>query len=377
MKAGTIVVVLAAALLATDLVQAQVTGGTGVVGFSLSVYGRVRLEVPAAGGTRQLDRLSFIAALDNTAVFDYTEDAENIEVPSVAAGGIADTIATVLTDNSYSFLEPNVSVRVTCFAWNTDAYYIAKFTTTNTNATPYTLWLGAFAIPKPANAYGGETVAYDATSKVAYYFRTGESDYIGLKLLSADPSSFHARDWDAYSPNPDADEAADSTRYQMTATPGFDADVVAGVNGSAFNLNAGEVTLAAGDSASVYYAVMYANSLPSLVTVATAAQARYNGVFTGVTPGDGNLPGAFRLEQNYPNPFNPDTRIVYTLAASGPATLKVYDVLGREVATLVDGVVDAGTHSAAFRGDGLASGVYLCRLTSGGNTTTRQMLLLR
>lgn len=72
----------------------------------------------------------------------------------------------------------------------------------------------------------------------------------------------------------------------------------------------------------------------------------------------------YALEQNYPNPFNPKTVISYQLPVASKVSLKVYDVLGREVATLVDGMKDAGAYSATFDGARLASGVYIMRLSA-------------
>ncbi|MDX1547900.1 MAG: alpha-amylase family glycosyl hydrolase [Rhodothermales bacterium] len=92
---------------------------------------------------------------------------------------------------------------------------------------------------------------------------------------------------------------------------------------------------------------------------------------------DGALPAAFRLEANYPNPFNPETTIRFTVPAPGPVRLAVYDVLGREVAVLVDAVLPAGPHAAAFDAAGLPSGPYLYRLTAAGRTQTRAMLRVR
>jgi len=378
MKAAITLLALVMLLLMSDFAQSQVAGGTGKLGYQLGLYGRVRLDVPVYPTTRQLDRLSFVVALNSSSVFDYTEDAENVEPPSRTTGGIADTIATVLIDNSFSHLEPNVQVRVTVYSWHNDDFFIVKYTTTNIHTSPYTLHLGAFAIPKPSNAYGGETVSYDATKKVSYFFRTAQNPYIGLKVLSGDPFSFHALDWDVYSPtNPDADEATDSMRYQMTASPGFDGPLTAGVNGSAFNLNAGERTIAPGDSATVYYAVLYTTSLSDMLLEADSAQIRYNGTFTGVEPVAFDVPDGFALSQNYPNPFNPETRIAFAVKTSALTTLKVYDLLGREVATLVDEYLAPGSYAVSFSGDGLASGTYVYTLTAGSYRETRRMVLVR
>jgi hypothetical protein len=75
------------------------------------------------------------------------------------------------------------------------------------------------------------------------------------------------------------------------------------------------------------------------------------------------LPREVALAQNYPNPFNPTTAISYQLIAISFVTLKVFDLLGREVATLVDGRMEAGTHTAVWNASGFASGVYFYRLS--------------
>jgi hypothetical protein len=85
----------------------------------------------------------------------------------------------------------------------------------------------------------------------------------------------------------------------------------------------------------------------------------------------------FALKQNYPNPFNPSTVIRYELSADNFVTLKVYDVLGREVKTLVSEQENAGTHSVTFSADNLPSGVYLYKLISSKYASTRKMLLLK
>jgi hypothetical protein len=83
------------------------------------------------------------------------------------------------------------------------------------------------------------------------------------------------------------------------------------------------------------------------------------------------------LAQNYPNPFNPETAISFNLTKPGEVRLEVYDITGRRVATLFNSRQPAGEHKVTFRGDGLASGVYLYRLIAEGTTQVRRMLLLR
>ncbi|MBP1655449.1 MAG: peptidase family protein [Bacteroidetes bacterium] len=94
-------------------------------------------------------------------------------------------------------------------------------------------------------------------------------------------------------------------------------------------------------------------------------------------PVSAELPQGCLLEQNYPNPFNPGTRISFQIPVAGKVTLKVYDILGREVATLVDAQVPAGVHAVPFDGSGLSSGVYLYRLDAGGVTQSRRMIMAK
>ncbi len=89
------------------------------------------------------------------------------------------------------------------------------------------------------------------------------------------------------------------------------------------------------------------------------------------------LPIAFQLDQNYPNPFNPATSIAYTIPSAGVVHVRIYDALGREVATLVDGPQDAGEHRVTWNAGGFTSGVYFCRLQAGNRSETRKMLLLK
>jgi photosystem II stability/assembly factor-like uncharacterized protein len=108
------------------------------------------------------------------------------------------------------------------------------------------------------------------------------------------------------------------------------------------------------------------------------AVMRYSELVTSVPEEKGNpLPVKVVLEQNYPNPFNPTTTISFQLTANSFVTLKVYDVLGREVATLVNEAKLPGTYSVQWDAAGVASGVYFYKLQAGKFVETKKLLLLR
>jgi len=92
---------------------------------------------------------------------------------------------------------------------------------------------------------------------------------------------------------------------------------------------------------------------------------------------EGKIANSYKLSQNYPNPFNPSTKIVYAVPAKSDVKLTVYNMVGQKVATLVDGVREAGSYEAEFFAPNLASGVYYYTLKAGSFTSTKKMLLMK
>jgi hypothetical protein len=92
---------------------------------------------------------------------------------------------------------------------------------------------------------------------------------------------------------------------------------------------------------------------------------------------DAKLPSAYALGQNYPNPFNPGTTIRFDLPEAAVVNLVVYDILGRTVALLVDGTMEAGSHDVRFDAPALPGGVYFYRLRAGTFSETRKFTLLK
>jgi hypothetical protein len=100
-------------------------------------------------------------------------------------------------------------------------------------------------------------------------------------------------------------------------------------------------------------------------------------LITTVEPASHSVPDDFQLYQNYPNPFNPTTTIRFAVPAEAYVTLRVYDMLGREIAHLVDENLPAGMHTVTFDAQGLSSGIYISVITSGGRRVANKMMLVK
>jgi len=111
----------------------------------------------------------------------------------------------------------------------------------------------------------------------------------------------------------------------------------------------------------------------------SAIPADYWLITTGVkgNKGQSGIPQSFKLFQNYPNPFNPTTTIRYQIPKEGFVTLKVYNLLGKEVKSLVNGYKNAGSYNISFDASEFPSGVYFYRLSTGNFNQTKKLVLLK
>jgi hypothetical protein len=122
-------------------------------------------------------------------------------------------------------------------------------------------------------------------------------------------------------------------------------------------------------------------SVQGTIYAGTSDGKLYKKVTSGVTAYDDeteiDVPKEYALEQNYPNPFNPTTQIQFAIPVAGNYQLKVYNIIGQEVATLVNGEVAVGFHSVTFDATKLASGIYIYRLSGNSVNITRKMILMK
>jgi hypothetical protein len=360
--------------------NAQVTWSNNVLGLYLSNAGNIRAGLsPYSGSTRDVARMTIVAAQSPTAVFDYNtdQDSSRLELAQRITVAGADSAFEVLTDNGYTNTPPKIKVRIAVMTWNNGKYAIARYRVINDTSVTMSLWVGAHILPYISATYGGETVKYHAPSKTGYFYRQGVAKYWGMRILGKNPTSFRTMDWDTWSSDPDAEVTTDSMRYAITASGGFDSLNTASADGSVMQLNAGQVTIAKGDSATLYCALVYGASLPEMLASVDSAVAKFGKVFTDVRPVSSVVPEQISLSQNYPNPFNPSTRIEFSLPNRGWARVAVYDLIGRHVATLAEGTMNPGVYAADFSGEGLTSGVYIVRLETAGTMQSRRMILLK
>lgn len=116
---------------------------------------------------------------------------------------------------------------------------------------------------------------------------------------------------------------------------------------------------------------------PNVGVIANTASIAWAGPFVADVQIEETIPGNYKLSQNYPNPFNPSTSIEYSIPEESFVELKVYDLLGNEVATLVSDLRSAGVYRADFSSNNLASGLYIAQLRAGNYISTIKMTLLR
>jgi subtilisin family serine protease len=215
-------------------------------------------------------------------------------------------------------------------------------------------------------------VSYDAARNLGYTWDSTGSNYFGVSLLTPDTVlSFRAVSNPLYVYN----GFAEGNKYKFM-TEGFTQTEGAPINDWSFIISAGPFTINPGGYKMVGFAFLGGNNLADLQVNADAAKYKSSQVLDVNENGD-VLPNGFALRQNYPNPFNPVTRISYSLPNREHVSLKVYDMLGHEVATVVYEEQSAGIHELTFNASYLSSGVYYYRLISGNFVDTKKFVLVR
>jgi len=346
----------------------QATFSTGTLSVDVNQYGRVRLLTPDA--TRQLQRASILVETSHTSVFDYTNDAEELE-PTVLVTNPSKSDFEIYGayDNSYSSLPPDVQVRLNAYGWNNGAYTIVKFNIKNMQTDAMNASAGLDIIPELNQTYGFDTVTYNSAEGVIRFHR-GNQVNMGMKLLSASLSSLVSFEWyDGYS--------VDTSYWNWMNHGALQPQYVSTTLDGPVTITAQlPVVTAPGGSFNVYYAMAIGADEQAMLANIAAAEDKYQTLIVGID-NNGLSSNTFELGQNYPNPFRQSTTISYQLPDDGLVSLKVYNVIGNEVTTLVNANQKAGSHTIQFNANDLNSGVYYYTLKYNDQVRTNKMFLVR
>ncbi len=347
---------------------AQATFNTGTLEVSVNQYGRIRLF--DADGVRHLQRASVLVGTPSAEVFDYTNDAEELDPTALVENPLlSDFEIYGSCNNAYSSLPPDVIVKYYAYGWNNGAYTIVKFNITNNETGTIDATAGLEVIPEINQEYGFDSVTYNDEAHVVRFHR-GNQVNMGIKLLSASLTSLYSFEWyDGYTVDADlwtwmnygslqplyASETADGPVSITAQAP---------------------VNIAPGESYEVFYAFSIGANEQEMLAGITSAGQKYDAWFAGVADINPSK-GQSSLGQNYPNPFRNETTIAYQLPVDGFVRLQVFDAAGNEVETLVNSMQPSGSYVVEFNADDLAGGMYFYTLNCNDRVESRKMFIVK
>ena len=235
-----------------------------------------------------------------------------------------------------------------------------------------------------------DSTAYDLTNNFGYAFcsdRTAESTIVGSALISSDKYGYYPVDNNATTGNIIlADDNGFSNAEKWITLSSGTVNTKIGPSDISFVVSGGGFNLPAQDSLKIGFVIAAGETLEEVRIAITRSRIKYQEIISSIEEDHQELPTDFELFQNYPNPFNPETVISYRLSVASHVKLKIYDLLGKEVATLVNEYQQPGVHNSQFstlptgrqvRNSQLPSGIYFYQLNAGGNIQTKKMILLK
>lgn len=347
---------------------AQLNFSTGKAYIRVDNYGAVRYFTHEGSDTIQhINRASVLFGGNANQVMDYYEDLE-IETPIELVGTPlkSDYEIKASYNNTYSNKPPNFLIQENVYGWNNMAFTIIKFTATNKEAAAVPCIPGLDIIQYVDEDWANNTIYFDAQNKMLVQYKTR---WIGIKALSEDVKAGRFIEW--------FENYYTDSLYYVNMQPGFRTDTLfTDDDGGIGILAAASSTLQPNASKSIYWVIVSGSTKTEMLSNLALAVQKYS-TFTSVESNTNITPKEFGLNQNYPNPFNPSTTISFNLPLRSQVTLKVYDLLGKEVAQLVNEELEAGVHSTVFNASSLPSGTYYYTLTANGKSFSNKMMLVK
>jgi serine protease len=335
-------------------------------------------------GTSSTQVSDCIRGADGQTQDDDFRPAANECLSIVSPGQISTEEGTILLVDSLAASPLGISILQKTYADTTTAnqgFVIFKYQIANPTPNPITnFYAGLFFDWDIIAGTGVDNWArYDSTRKMGYVQNAASNPnkLAGTRLLTSN-NNISYRSIDNFSELYDG--FTDLEKWNFLSG-GIQTQSVDGVDISTLTAE-GPFNIPAGGMIEVAFALIGGNSLAELQTNADQAQNFWNRTPGAVTPSKNIIPQNFSLEQNYPNPFNPSTIISWQLAVGQEVELKIFNLLGQEVRTLINKKQEAGYHSIVWDGQDdaghpLASGIYLYKLEAGEYVSTRKMVLLK
>jgi hypothetical protein len=299
-------------------------------------------------------------------------------------GSIADVEgSSVINDNNAGANKIGVTLRLKTYSFSSSPnnnFIILDYTLVNNNSSSISnLFAGLFFDWDMIDGSGlGDRIEWDNLLNYGFVRNTtgGPTNYNGVALLSGNNYGFYAIKNDGGDGGFQIyDGFDDSEKWQ--AISGGVSKTTAGPGDVSNVTSAGPFSINSGDSVKVAFAILAADNKTALDAAVNQARVKYQEIIILDVEDNKSIPQQFSLEQNYPNPFNPSTKISWQSPVSSNQILKIYDLLGNEIVTLVDEYREAGKYEIEFNAAGLSSGVYFYKLVIGNFTTTRKLILMR
>lgn len=275
-------------------------------------------------------------------------------------GAGSSKIGVTVEQKSFSFAEANNANSV-----------IFRYKLRNTSgASLSNLYFGIYAYLTPDGIFSPNTTALEQDLKLGYTSTSPTSPFLGVALLTGQPVS--------YKPLLGSDVLTGfTTQEKWDALSNGVNTTTLGPGNVCFVISAGAINLAAGDTTTIGFAVVKGNSLSDLRANTISARDKFFSS-TNVNNISQIIPTKYELLQNYPNPFNPTTKIRFNLSKSDFVSLKIFDITGKQVASLVNQSLQPGEYETEFSGANLSSGVYYYRLESAVlGIQTKTMMLVK
>ncbi len=303
------------------------------------------------------------------ASFGIQDMYNNVEMRNFTSNEYFDQISKCgFRDRSYP-TPINLDIIQTTYSKLNNDFVFINYNVKNSSGTDYKdMFVGIFADWDIGDA-GTNTGGYDTQRNLAY--QTGsDSCYYGIVALKGMAGASVTNDG-----------IRDDRNSLFTLMTSTNYTPITSLKDHRTFISSGPFDLSVAKECNAAFALVAAKNLSTLQANSDEAQSIWNSGVVNVDELEETIPDKFCLSQNYPNPFNPETKINYSLPESGFVTLKVYDMLGKEVATLVNEEKQAGNFTATFNSSsisgGLASGIYIYKLQTENFRNVKKLLLLK